>query len=304
MITISLSKFKGGVAGTETAYQLATIYALAGWRVLVVDTDPQGGITKRFFSQSPTAANLPTLADAVAAFIADRKNPAIRLSQVVRLAFVTRDARKRVAPSIIAVVPADRALQDQESAIGNMPVGRTKVLKRMLATVADQYDICLIDTPPVFGYLSRNAVVAANGLLLPLLPEPLSFDALAELRSELAMMAEEDEIPAIVGTVANRYSEKSHRHAVGKALLQIAARERTAEDLQCYNSAVEQFNLASVEGLSVPFLGTVANDNGVGNERNLRKTYEPIALRLAKEIGFVLDMNLTKEVLENASISA
>lgn len=302
MITVSLTKFKGGVAGTETAYQLATIYALSGWRVLVVDTDPQRGITNRFFP-SASALNLPTLADAVREFIADRKNPAIRLSQVVRTALVTRDARKRVAPSAIAVVPSDRALQDQENNIGNMPVGRTKVLKRMLATVADQYDICLIDTPPVFGYLSRNAVVAANGLLLPLLPEPPSFEALAELRSELAMMAEEDEIPPVVGTVANRYSEKSHRHMVGKALLQIAAGERTAEDLLMFNGVVEQFNLASVDGLNVPFLGTVANDNGVGNERNLRKAYEPIAMRLAKEIGFVLDMNLTKEVIEHAPIS-
>ena len=105
MYTITLSKFKGGVAATETTVQLATLYALAGWRVLVVDTDPQGGATKRLLAGG--SDNALTLADAVKAYVADRKNPAISLSQVICTAQVRGDLRKKEF-STVSVVPANR----------------------------------------------------------------------------------------------------------------------------------------------------------------------------------------------------
>jgi chromosome partitioning protein len=300
MYTVTLSKFKGGVAATETTVQLATLYALAGWRVLVVDTDPQGGATKRFFPNGDGDA-LPTLADAVRAYVADRKSPVTPLSQVNRITRVRQDARKKEFTPI-SVVPASRALQDEESNIGNMPVGRTKVLKRMLATVANQYDLCLIDTPPVFGYLSRNAVVAANGLLLPLLPEPASFNALQELRNELAMMAEEDEIPAIVGTIATRFCGKSIRHEIGETLLKIAGGENSIEALSLFDGSQHEFNAGSINGFKAPYLGSVANDNSQVSPANLRKAYKPIAKALAKSIGLGV-LNFEVMEVQNETIS-
>lgn len=299
MYTITLSKFKGGVAATETTIQLSTLYALAGRRVLVVDTDPQGGATKRLLAGD--GGNAPTLADVVKAYVADRKNPAVRLEQVIRTTQVRQDARKKEF-SVISVVPANRSLQDEESNIGNMPVGRTKVLKRMLATVADQYDICLIDTPPVFGYLSRNAVVAADGLLLQLLPEPPSFDALHELRSELEMMAEEDKVPAIVGTIVARICAKSIRHEIGEALLKIVDGKSSLESLSLFDGAQNEFNVGSISGLQAPYLGSVANDNSQDSPANLRKAYKPIAQALAKSIGLgVLNLEVTE--VHNATVS-
>lgn len=299
MYTITLSKFKGGVAATETTVQLSTLYALAGWRVLVVDTDPQGGATKRLLVGG--SDNAPTLADAVKAYIADRKNPTVRLEQAIRTAQVRQDARKKEF-SVISVVPANRSLQDEESSIGNMPVGRTKVLKRMLATVADQYDICLIDTPPVFGYLSRNAVVAADGLLLPMLPEPASFNALHELRSELAMMAEEDEVPAVIGTIATRFCGKSIRHEIGEMLLKVAAGQNSIEALSLFDGSQNEFNINSVAGLKSSYLGSVANDNSQTSPANLRKAYKPIAQALAASIGLgVLNLEVTE--VHNATVS-
>ena len=299
MYTITLSKFKGGVAATETTVQLSTLYALAGWRVLVVDTDPQGGATKRLLAGD--GGNAPTLADVVKAYVADRKNPAVRLEQVIRTTQVRQDARKKEF-SVISVVPANRSLQDEESNIGNMPVGRTKVLKRMLATVADQYDICLIDTPPVFGYLSRNAVVAADGLLLPMLPEPASFNALHELRSELAMMAEEDEVPAIIGTIATRFCGKSIRHEIGEMLLKVAAGQNSIETLSLFDGNQHEFNVGSISGFKAPYLGSVANDNSQVSPANLRKAYKPIAKALAKSIGLGV-LNLEVMEVQNETIS-
>ena len=299
MYTITLSKFKGGVAATETTVQLSTLYALAGWRVLVVDTDPQGGATKRLLAGD--GGNAPTLADVVKAYVADRKNPAMRLEQVIRTTQVRQDARKKEF-SVISVVPANRSLQDEESNIGNMPVGRTKVLKRMLATVADQYDICLIDTPPVFGYLSRNAVVAADGLLLPMLPEPASFNALQELRGELAMMAEEDEVPAVIGTIATRFCGKSIRHEIGEMLLKVAAGQNSIEALSLFDGSQNEFNISSVAGLTASYLGSVANDNSQASPANLRKAYKPIAQALAANIGLGV-LNLEVAEAHNATVS-
>ena len=299
MYTVTLAKFKGGVGATETTSQLAALYALAGWRVLVVDTDPQGGATKRILTGG--SDNALTLADAVKAYVADRKNPAISLSQVICTAQVRGDLRKKEF-STVSVVPANRSLQDEESSIGNMPVGRTKVLKRMLATVADQYDICLIDTPPVFGYLSRNAVVAADGLLLPMLPEPASFNALHELRSELAMMAEEDEVPAVIGTIATRFCGKSIRHEIGEMLLKVAAGQNSIEALSLFDGSQNEFNINSVAGLKSSYLGSVANDNSQTSPANLRKAYKPIAQALAASIGLgVLNLEVTE--VHNATVS-
>lgn len=298
MYTITLSKFKGGVAATETTVQLATLYALAGWRVLVVDTDPQGGATKRLLAGG--SDNALTLADAVKAYVADRKNPAIRLDQVICTAQVRGDLRKKEF-STVSVVPANRSLQDEESNIGNMPVGRTKVLRRMLATVSNSYDICLIDTPPVFGYLSRNAVVAADGLLLPMLPEPASFNALRELRDELAMMAEEDEVPAIIGTIATRFSVKSTRHEIGETLLKVVGGE-SLESLSLFaGGSQDEFDVGSISGLRALYLGSVANDNSQDSPANLRKAYKPVAQALAKSIGLGV-LNLVTEV-HNATVS-
>ena len=292
MYTITLSKFKGGVGATETTVQLATLYALAGWRVLVMDTDPQGGATKRFLAGG--SDNALTLADAVKAYVSDRKNPAISLSQVICTAQVRGDLRKKEF-STVSVVPANRSLQDEESNIGNMPVGRTKVLRRMLATVANSYDICLIDTPPVFGYLSRNAVVAADGLLLPMLPEPASFNALHELRNELAMMAEEDDVPAVIGTIATRFCGKSIRHEIGEMLLKVAAGENSVEALTLFDGSENEFNIASIAGLKADYLGSVANDNSQASLINLRKAYKPVAKALAARIGLgVLNLEVTE----------
>lgn len=292
MYTVTLSKFKGGVGATETTRQLATLYALAGWRVLVVDTDPQGGATKSFLAGGSDSAL--SLADAVRAYVADRKNPAVSLSQVIRTAQVRQDMRKKEF-SVVAVVPANRSLQDEEGNIGNMPVGRTKVLRRMLATVSNSYDICLIDTPPVFGYLSRNAVVAADGLLLPMLPEPPSFNALHELRNELAMMAEEDDVPSIIGTIATRFCGKSIRHEIGEMLLKVAAGENSIEALSLFDGSQNEFNVASIDGLNSPYLGSVANDNSQVSQLNLRKAYRPVAKALAKSIGLgVLNLEVSE----------
>lgn len=300
MYTLTLSKFKGGVGATETTVQLATLYALAGWRVLVVDTDPQGGATKRFLAGD--SDNALTLADAVKAYVADRKNPAVRLEQVIRTVQVRQDMRKKEF-SVVSVVPANRSLQDEESNIGNMPVGRTKVLRRMLATIADSYDICLIDTPPVFGYLSRNAVVAADGLLLPMLPEPASFNALHELRNELAMMAEEDEVPSIIGTIATRFCAKSIRHEIGEMLLKVAGGENSVEALSLFDGSQNEFNVASITGLKAAYLGSVANDNSQVSQINLRKAYKPVAKALAASIGLgVLNLEVS-EMHHAATIS-
>lgn len=282
MYTVTLAKFKGGVGATEAVVNLAQLYAFAGWRVLVVDTDPQGGASERLLGHNDYFL---TLADAVSATIADRRNPKVALDDVIHAERVKEDARRKESFKI-GVVPANRALQDEEGNIGKMPVGRTKLLKRMLSTVADQYDLCLIDTPPVFGYLSRNAIVAADGLLLPLLPEPASFKALGKLRSELDMMSEEDEVPPMVGTILSRFSVKSDRHRVGEKLLEIAS-GYGAHGLSLFDSeAVKEFDMNSIDGLRIPYLGNVANDNEKGNARKLRKAYNPIAKALSIAIGF------------------
>ena len=163
---IALANQKGGVAKTTTTLNLGVAFAEHGYRVLLVDLDPQGNLT---MSQGLNP-------DAIERSMYDVLVHRLPIEQVIE----TREVD--VAVSSIDLAGADMTLSSQ--------IGRERALEKALVPVRDRYDFILIDTPPSLGLLTVNAFVAATGVLVPVQTEYLSLRGLVQLENTLAMVRE------------------------------------------------------------------------------------------------------------------
>jgi chromosome partitioning protein len=157
---------KGGVAKTTTTLNLAVAFKELGFRVLVVDLDPQGNLT---MSQGMNP-------DAIERSMFDVLVHRLPISDIIHTAEVD------VAVSSIDLAGAELALSAM--------IGRERALEKALLEVRDSYDFIMIDTPPSLGLLTINAFVAATGVIVPVQCEYLSLRGLVQLENTLAMVRE------------------------------------------------------------------------------------------------------------------
>jgi chromosome partitioning protein len=144
---ISIANQKGGVGKTATTTNLGASLFEMGHRVLLVDMDPQGNLSGSF---GPRPAASATVADA----LLDRK-----VAVPVITVYERDGARLDLVPATVSLATAEAALMNK--------LGREFRLRDQIATIADQYDFVLIDTPPSLGLLTINSLVAAQLVLVP-----------------------------------------------------------------------------------------------------------------------------------------
>lgn len=161
MIRIAVANQKGGVGKTTTAINLATALAAIGWRVLLVDLDPQGnastglGVTQA----QRTSSSYDVL---------------IGRTSAAEAAIATRVPR-------LDILPATVDLSGAEVEMVGLDDRAHRLDKDFAATAAGRWDICLIDCPPSLGLLTVNALVAARHLLVPLQCEFFALEGLSQL---------------------------------------------------------------------------------------------------------------------------
>jgi chromosome partitioning protein len=182
---IALANQKGGVAKTTTTLNLGVAFAEQGFKVLLVDLDPQGNLT---MSQG---LNPDTIERSMFDVLVHR----MAIEQVIESREVD------IAVSSIDLAGADMALSSQ--------IGRERALEKGLAPVRDRYDFILIDTPPSLGLLTINAFVAATGVLVPVQTEYLSLRGLVQLENTLSMVRENlNPRVSIMGIVPTMYDKR------------------------------------------------------------------------------------------------
>ena len=183
---IALANQKGGVAKTTTTLNLGVAFREMGYRVLLVDLDPQGNLT---MSQGLNP-------DAIERSMFDVLVHRVPISEVIEQREVD------LAVASIDLAGAELAL----SAL----IGRERSLEKALAEVRHQYDFVLVDTPPSLGLLTINAFVAATGVIVPVQCEYLSLRGLVQLENTLAMVRENlNPLVAVEGIVATMFDGRT-----------------------------------------------------------------------------------------------
>lgn len=185
---------KGGVGKTTTMQHLARAAVLRGLRVLVVDADPQGNLTT-----TAAAEELPEdtagLADALSSRTSDT------LADVI-------------VPGVwdgLDVVPTTGAtLSAVRNELDSTTVGRERRLSEALATVADSYDLILIDCGPSLDILTINALTAAHAAVAVSEPKLYGNHGLAQLLSTIREVGEYyNPKLSLAAVIVNRYQENT-----------------------------------------------------------------------------------------------
>jgi chromosome partitioning protein len=178
MYKIALAIQKGGTAKTTSTVCLAGGLTLRGYRVLVVDLDPQANSTTSL-GVEPATLETPTVYELL-------MESGVQLSSTI----VPTGYGIDLIPASIRLALAEKQLL--------AATGREKKLHRKLAeleriaTAQDSYDFALFDCPPSLGVLTLNALAAANSVIVPVQCEHYAergfgdfIDTMTEVKNEV-----------------------------------------------------------------------------------------------------------------------
>ena len=160
---IAVANQKGGVGKTTTAVNLGVALGHLGKKVLLIDADPQGSLTRSCKIDRPDDLN-GTLSELMAYHMVDEISERLR-----------EDPTKHFEN--IDLIPSNISLSGTETALFNC-MSRESVLKRTIEPLRDMYDVILIDCMPSLGMMTINALVAADSVIIPCEPSFLSVKGL------------------------------------------------------------------------------------------------------------------------------
>ena len=188
MHTISVANIKGGVGKSSVAATLAAGLARRGYRVLMVDSDPQTNLTMCFLPEQPDDA--PSLYHV---FCGEKGIEDTLVSVMDNLDLVIGD---------FSLCNADMQF---------VKAGRLKMLGRALGGIRDGYDFIIVDTPPNLGILSLNAFMASDYIIVPIAADTFSLKGVRMLKQALDDVREETEREILVaGLLLTRYNSKTN----------------------------------------------------------------------------------------------
>lgn len=183
---ICIANGKGGVSKTSLTANLAGLTAAAGYRTLVVDLDPQGD-----------------LADDLGYFDNDADDHGEQLGAALVAGMTLRPTLTNVRPGLDVVCGGEHLGDVGGALVSRMSRGRstTDLLARSLAPLAADYDLVVIDTPPIDVTLQRLALGAARWLLVPTKADASSIRAIARIAERVVDARSETHHLDLLGVV-------------------------------------------------------------------------------------------------------
>ena len=165
---IAISNQKGGVGKTTTAINLSTALAATGQNVLIIDLDPQGNTTMG------SGINKQTCEHSVYDVLTEKKS--------IEDCIVPSEAGKyHLLPANGDLVAAEVELIQE--------IGRETRLRFALQRVDENYDYIIIDCPPSLNMLTVNALVASDGVIIPMQCEYYALEGLSALNNTVRQIA-------------------------------------------------------------------------------------------------------------------
>lgn len=162
---------KGGVGKTTTNINLGACLARKGKRVLLVDIDPQGNTTSGL--------------GLVKRELRDTLYEALTMEEydVHKAVYYTETKN-------LDIIPASVDLSGAEVELIQI-FGREILLRNVLAQVKEEYDFIFIDCPPSLGLLTVNALVAADGVIIPIQCEFYALEGVSQLMKTVELVRRE-----------------------------------------------------------------------------------------------------------------
>jgi chromosome partitioning protein len=159
---IAIANQKGGVGKTTTAINLGGALAQLGKHVLCLDLDPQANLTVGL------GIDLNTVDKNIANVLIE---PETTLDSIIR---PTKTKNLDVAPATLELSAAEVELFNA--------IGREMALRdKLTPEIARRYEYIIIDCPPTLGLLTLNALVAANGVIIPVQTQYYALKGVAAL---------------------------------------------------------------------------------------------------------------------------
>jgi chromosome partitioning protein len=160
MEIVAVTNIKGGVGKTTTAVNLAYLCASGGRSTVLWDLDPQGAATYTLRCEPNSSAAAKKLVTG------KQELPEL----------LVHSAHEK-----LDVIPADFSYRNFDVHLSERKRPTERLLK-MSRSLSEQYDVLFLDCPPGISLLSENVLRAADVVIVPLLPTPLSVRMLAQLR--------------------------------------------------------------------------------------------------------------------------
>lgn len=189
MKILSVSNIKGGVGKTTTAAVLSAGLAAKGYRVIMVDSDPQTNLTMCFMSEPPDETS------SLYHVYAEEK---------------TLDDVKIPVRENLDLIAGDFSLCNADMQF--LKAGRLRMLKKAFSKCPENgYDFAVIDTPPNLGILSLNAFLVSDHILVPMAADSFSLKGVRLLKQTLDEVGEETEKElSVAGLLLTKYTDRTN----------------------------------------------------------------------------------------------
>ena len=195
---ISFYNFKGGVGKTTLCYQVSSHIALMGFRVLVIDADPQGHLSTSLGFN--TDENFLTLYDVI--------QGEIPIQEVI----------KDIYPGLDCI-PSNISLSRLEPALTELPK-REERISIALKAIENNYDFIIFDTNPTISHLNRNIITPSDIICIVVETQAYALNGLKILINDLRKFCRASLIkfPSLV-IIPNKYEERTSASGEAMAVL-------------------------------------------------------------------------------------
>ena len=163
---ISVANQKGGVGKTTTTINLSTILAKKGYKVMLIDADPQGNATSG---------------------VGVEKEVELSFYDVLTNDTEIIDTLEKTAIRNLVVCPSNINLAGAEVELVSM-MSREQRLKEKLDIIKERFDYILIDCPPSLGLITLNAFTASDSVLIPVQCEYYALEGLGQLLNTINLV--------------------------------------------------------------------------------------------------------------------
>jgi len=200
---VSVMNYKGGVGKTTLTANLAAEIANGGYRVLVLDLDPQTNLTFSFYSVDEWSSELRESRTIMRWYHGESPGHGVPLDQLTSRPERVNDRVKENGGQL-DLIASHLGLIDIDLQLANRLGGTTLTenkrrflqvhgcLRRALRAPAFQdYDVILIDCAPNFGLVTKTAIAASDHILVPAKPDYLSTLGIAYLRGSVDLLVNE-----------------------------------------------------------------------------------------------------------------